>query len=188
MLQFSCLIQLGTIKMMILTKEETLPIFQITFLALKDILDKAVSFSKSRNIDETIILQYRLAPDMLPFIRQIQIATDLPINGLSRLAGADPIRKDDNEKCMDQLKERIDDTLKHIELLDFNKITASKDIKINFQLGATNQGTMKGDEYFKYFIIPNFYFHAAMAYAILRHCGVELGKSDFLGGIPINMS
>ena len=174
---------------MTLTIEQvSVPAFKITLMALFNILDKAITFCEMKKIDEKIILQYRLTPDMFPLIRQIQIATDLTKNGLARLAEVEPKRLEDNETSFSQLKERILTTISFIESLDFEKINASQNDKITFPLGHTDKGNMDGKDYLNHFIIPNFYFHSAMAYAILRHCGVELGKRDFLGAIPIIIS
>ena len=169
-------------------KQASLPAFKITLTALLHILDKAIAYCDVKKIDQSVILQYRLAPDMFPLVRQIQIATDLAKNGLSRLAEVEPKILEDNETSFSQLKERIVTTIKLIESLDYDKINASKNNKITFTLGHTEKGKMDGEDYLNHFIIPNFYFHTAMAYAILRHCGVELGKRDFLGAIPITIS
>jgi hypothetical protein len=106
-------------------KQASLPAFKITLMALLHILDKAIAYCEVKKIDESVILQYRLAPEMFPLVRQIQIATDLTKNGLSRLAEVEPKRLEDNETSFSQLKERIVTTIKLIESLDYNKINAS---------------------------------------------------------------
>jgi hypothetical protein len=125
---------------------------------------------------------------MFALTRQIQIAADLAKNGSSRLAGVDAPRFEDNETTIEQLKARLAKTVAYLKTLDPKKIDAAADREINFPLGPVNKGQMKGDDYLNHFVLPNFYFHLTAAYAILRHCGVELGKPDFLGAIPIQMT
>ena len=91
---------------------------------------------------------------------------------------------EDTETSLDQLKERIAKTVAYIKTLDAKAIDASPDREITFPLGP-NKGQMKGSDFLDHFVLPNFYFHLTAAYAIVRHCGVELGKRDFLGAIPI---
>jgi hypothetical protein len=88
---------------------------------------------------------------------------------------------------MDELKARLAKTIAFIKSLDPEQIDAAADRQITFPLGPTNKGQMKGDDYLNHFILPNVYFHLTAAYAILRHCGVEIGKQDFLGAIPLKM-
>ena len=87
-----------------------------------------------------------------------------------------------------ELKTRIARTVAYLKTLDPKQIDASADREIAFPLGPTNTGHMKGDDYLNHFVLPNFYFHLTTAYAILRHCGVDIGKRDFLGAIPMKMT
>ena len=176
------------IEMALTMKQISLPAFTITLKSLARIIDKAIVFTQTKKINESVLLQYRLAPDMFPFIRQVQIATDLAKNGLSRLCDVEAIRLEDNETSLVQLKQRIETTIDYIESLNFDKINNAQQREIIFPLGPVDRGQMQGEDYLNHFILPNFYFHAAVAYAILRHCGVELGKRDFLGDIPIKIS
>lgn len=107
-------------------------------------------------------------------------------NGGARLAEIDPPRYEDNETTIVELTARIAKTLAVVKTLDAEKIDASTDRDISFPLGP-NKGRMKGRDYLNHFVLPNFYFHLATAYGILRHCGVEIGKRDFLGAIPIQV-
>jgi hypothetical protein len=125
---------------------------------------------------------------MFALARQVQVACDQAKNGASRLAGVEPPKFEDTEKTIDELKGRIAKTVTYVKSLDKAKIDAAGDREITFPLGPTNKGNMKGDDYLTHFVLPNFYFHLAAAYAILRHCGVEVGKRDFLGAIPIKMT
>jgi hypothetical protein len=135
-----------------------------------------------------VLLQSRLSPDMLALVRQVQIATDQAKNGSSRLAGVEAPRYEDQETTIEQLKARIAKTVAYVKTLDRKQIDAAADREITFPLGPTNKGHMKGDDYLNHFMLPNFYFHLTAAYAILRHCGVDIGKQDFLGAIPIKIT
>jgi hypothetical protein len=165
-----------------------LPPLEITLTALSGVLDKAEAHATAKKFDPAVLLNTRLAPDMFSLTRQVQIATDLAKNGGARLAGIEPPRYEDTETTIEQLKARIAKTVAFLKTLDRNKIDQSADREINFPLGPVNKGQMKGDDYLNHFVLPNVYFHCTAAYAILRHCGVEIGKQDFLGAIPMKMS
>jgi hypothetical protein len=167
--------------------QATLPALEMGLNALSGVLDKAAAFAAAKKIDPSVLLNSRLAPDMFPLTRQVQIATDLAKNGASRLAGAEPPRYEDTETTIDQLKERIAKTVAHLKTLDPQKIDAAGQRELTFPLGPVNKGQMKADDYLNHFMLPNVYFHLTAAYAILRHCGVEIGKQDFLGAIPMKM-
>jgi hypothetical protein len=142
-------------------------------------------YRPSSKFDPAVLVNSRLAPDMFALARQVQTAADQAKNGAARLAGVEPPRYEDNETTMDQLKERLAKTLAYLKTLDAKQIDAAADREITFPLGPTNKGHMKGDDYLNHFVLPNFYFHLTAAYAILRHCGVDIGKRDFLGAIPL---
>jgi hypothetical protein len=162
-----------------------IPTFEITLNALSRLLDKAEAHATARKFDVGTLLTARLAPDMFPLMRQVQIACDQAKNGSSRLAGIEPPKFEDTETTLAQLKDRIAKTVAFVKGLDTKAIDASKDRTITLPLGAERKGEMKGVDYFNHFVLPNFYFHAATAYNILRHNGVDLGKQDFLAGIPL---
>ena len=168
--------------------QASLPIFEIGLNALSAVLEKAETYAKARKFDATALLNSRLAPDMFALTRQVQIATDQAKNASSRLAGVEPPRYEDNETTIEQLRARIAKTVAYVKTLDPKKIDGSADREITFPLGPTDKGHMKGDNYLNHFVLPNFYFHLTAAYAILRHCGIELGKRDFLGAIPMKMT
>lgn len=159
--------------------QASLPIFEISLNALSAILDKAEAHAAAKKIDPSVLLHSRLSPDMFALVRQVQIATDLGKNGSARLAGVEAPPYEDNETTMDELKTRIARTVAYLKTLDPKQIDASADREIAFPLGPTNTGHMKGDDYLNHFVLPNFYFHLTTAYAILRHCGVDIGKCDF---------
>jgi uncharacterized protein len=168
--------------------QAALPPLEIGLDALSAILDKAEAYSAAKKIDASVLLNTRLAPDMFSLLRQVQIATELAIRGGSRLAGMEPPPLEDTEKTVAELKARIAKTVAYLKGLDRKQIDASAEQELTFPLGPTNKGQMKGDDYLNHFLLPNFYFHLTAAYAILRHCGLDIGKRDFLGAIPLKMT
>jgi hypothetical protein len=166
----------------------SLPSLEIGLNALSGVLDKAQAFATSKKVDPSVLLGTRLCPDMFALTRQVQLASDLAKNGMARLAGVEPPRFEDTETTIDQLKARLAKTVSFLKTLDPKKIDAAADREITFPLGPTKKGHMQGDDYLSHFVLPNVYFHLTAAYAILRHCGVEIGKTDFLGGIPLKMT
>jgi len=165
-----------------------LPVFEISLNALSAVLDKGEAFAAAKKIDPSVLLNSRLAPDMFPLVRQVQVAADQAKNGASRLAGVEPPRHEDNETTIDQLKARLAKTAAYLKTLDPKSIDAAADREITFPLGPTNKGHMKGADYLNHFVLPNFFFHLTAAYAILRHCGVDIGKRDYMGAIPMKMT
>jgi uncharacterized protein len=165
----------------------SIPVFEIGLNALSALLDKAEAYAEAKRIDPTVLLNARLFPDMFAFTRQVQSACDQAKNGGARLAGVDPPSYEDNEKTIAELKARIAKTVAFVKTLDAKKIDESADREITFPLGP-NKGHMKGADYLNHFAVPNFYFHVTTAYDILRHCGVEIGKRDFIGAIPMRMT
>jgi uncharacterized protein len=163
----------------------SVPVFEIG--ALSALLDKAEAYAKAKSIDRSVLLNTRLFPDMFAFTRQVQSACDQAKNGCARLAGIDPRSYEDNEKTIPELKARIAKTVDFMRTLDAKKIDESADREITFPLGP-NKGHMKGADYLNHFVAPNFYFHVTTAYDILRHCGVEIGKRDFIGSIPMRVT
>ena len=147
-------------------------------------IDKAEAFCTSRKIAETTLPNTRLAADMLPLARQVQIACDFAKNAVARLAGVEPIKFEDTETTLPQLKDRIARTLAYVNSIPTKDIEAGLAREITFPMGPDRSGSMVGADYLSHYAMQNFYFHTTMTYAILRHCGVELGKRDFLGAVP----
>jgi hypothetical protein len=168
--------------------QASLPTFEITLNALAGVLDKAEAFVAAKKADAATLLHGKLAPDMFDLTRQVQVATDQARRGAARLAGTEAPKVEDNETSLAQLKDRVLKTVAYIKTLDRKAIDASADKEIVFPLGPEKKGHMKGDDYLNHFVLPNFYFHCATAYDILRHCGVEIGKQDFIGQIPLKIS
>ena len=146
-------------------------------------LDKAEAHAQAKKFDAGVYLTARLAPDMLPFVRQIQIACDAVKFGVARLAGVEAPKFEDNEASIADLRARIRKTLDYIESVPAAQIdgTDAKDIVVPRRDGSM---TLKGEAYLKQFVLPNFFFHVTTTYALLRHYGVDLGKADFLGPLP----
>ena len=168
--------------------QSSLPTFEITLNALSAVLDKAEAFATAKKVDPSVLLRTRLAPDMFDLTRQVQIATDQARRGAARLAGVEPPSAPDNETTIPQLKDRIAKTVAFVKGLDRKAIDASAEREITFPLGPEKKGSMKGDDYLNHFVLPNLYFHCTTAYDILRHCGVEIGKQDFIGQIPLKIT
>lgn len=165
----------------------SIPVFEVGLNALSALLDKAEAYAGAKRIDPAVLLNTRLFPDMFAFVRQVQAACDQAKNAGARLAGIDPPKYEDNEKAIGELKARIARTIAFVKSLDTEKIDASADREITLPLGPQT-GHMKGADYLNYFALPNFHFHLATAYGILRHCGIEIGKRDFLGAMPIRVT
>jgi hypothetical protein len=147
---------------------------------LSKILDKAAAHAEAKKFDSTVLVNARLAPDMFPLARQVQVASDMVKNGLARLAGQDPPKFEDNEKTLDELKARIAKTIDYVKSVPASALEGSEDRDIKIPLRDRTM-EMKGLPYVRQWVLPNFYFHAAMVYALLRHNGVDLGKPDWLG-------
>ena len=144
-------------------------------------LDKAEAHAKARKFDPNNFLALRLTPDMLPFARQIQIATDHVKGCTARLAGMEPPKWADDEKTLDELRARIRTAIEYAQSIPAEKIDGSEKREISLPLGPGRTMTFPGETFLKGFSLPNFFFHVTMTYALLRQGGVELGKMDYLG-------
>jgi uncharacterized protein len=160
----------------------SLPIFQSMLGNLSHFLDKAQAFVDAKKCDPTALTQFRLAPDMLPFTRQVTIACDAAKLGIARLSGVEAPKFEDNEVTLADLKARIAKTLEFLASVPATKLDGTEDKDITFPVGREATKAMKGEAYLKHWVMPNFFFHTTMAYAILRNNGVELGKTDYLLG------
>jgi hypothetical protein len=147
---------------------------------LKGLLDKGAAHASAKKFDAAVLFSARLAPDMLPLVRQVQIATDNAKGCAARLAGIDPPKFEDTEASYAQLVERVDKTIAFLKTVQPAQVDGSegRDIVLKF---PNNTFNFKGQDYLTFFAIPNFTFHVVTAYNILRHNGVDVGKSDFLG-------
>jgi hypothetical protein len=160
--------------------DQLVPVFSHMLSALDKVLTKAEADAVARKIDPDVLVNYRLAPDMFPLVRQIQIMTDGAKGCASRLAGQDPPKWADDEKTFADLHARIAKTIAHLKTFKPEQFEGAEKRAIEMKFpNATFNFT--GKDYFLNFVIPNFYFHYTTAYAILRHNGVPIGKGDFLG-------
>ena len=159
----------------------SVPIFVQFLESLSAVLDKAAAHADTRKIEPAVLLETRLYPDMFPLVRQVRMATDHAVNACGRLAGAELPQFANTEASIGELKERIAKTIAFIKSLTPAQIDGSEDkeIKITFPSGATR--AFAGQTLLINQSLPNFFFHCTTAYDILRHCGVELGKRDFMG-------
>ncbi len=158
------------------------PVFVRALRNLSVVLEKGAAYAALKKIDESVLVNARLAPDMFPLSRQIQIATDVVKAGAARLAGAEVPRWEDTESTFAELQARIAKTIDFIEGFSAAQIDGSENRDLTFRL-AGRDVHFKGQPYLLDFVLPNLYFHTTTTYAILRHNGVEIGKMDFLGSV-----
>ena len=149
---------------------------------LDAILDKAAASAEARKIDPAVLLQSRLAPDMFPLVRQVQIASDFCKGPLARLSGMENPRHEDDETTIPELKARLARALEFVKSVPESALEGSEDRVLQIPAGPNRTLEFTGIDYLLGFAIPNLNFHFATAYAILRHNGVEIGKSDYIGG------
>ncbi|MEK7344700.1 MAG: DUF1993 domain-containing protein [Pseudomonadota bacterium] len=160
----------------------SLPVCSRMLSNLSHILAKAEQFVDAKKINPDALTTYRLAPDMLPFTRQILIACDAVKNGVARLSGIEAPKFDDTETTLSQLQERIQKTLAFLATVPASALDGTEDKEITFPAGPGKTRTMTGQAYLTGWMLPNMYFHITTAYAILRHNGVDVGKVDYLLG------
>jgi hypothetical protein len=161
--------------------DATVPAFLQILGSLTGILNKAEAHCKAKNIQPEVLLGARLYPDMLPFTRQIQIASDFAAKTCARLTGSEVPSTPDTEKTFDELKARLARTIDYVKAFKPAQFEGGETRDVEFPVGPTQRMTLKGQQYLSHVAFPNFYFHAAIAHGILRHNGVEIGKRDFLG-------
>lgn len=163
--------------------QASVPVFVRSLGNLSAILDKAAAHAEANKVDPAVLLATRLYPDMFPLSRQIQIATDMAKGAAARLAGVERPVHEDNETTFAEMQARIEKTLEFIRSIEPEQIDGSEERTITLTLRG-NDVQFAGQPYLLHFVLPNLFFHTTTAYAILRHCGVALGKPDFIGGIP----
>ena len=159
--------------------QASVPVFVQYLKGLSRVLDKAAPMVEARKIDQAVLLNTRLYPDMFALARQIQVASDTAKGCVARLAGQEPPKYEDNEASLAELKARIAKTIDYVQSVKREQIDGSEERQIVLQMRA---GTMefKGANYLTTFALPNFFFHATTAYDILRSLGVDIGKRDFM--------
>jgi uncharacterized protein len=144
-------------------------------------LDKAEAHAAARKFDAVNYLGLRLAPDMLPFTRQLQIASDAAKGCMARLAGHEVPKWDDNEASMADLRARVQKTIDYVSSFAAGQLEGSETRSISIPRRVGDPLQFDGETFLKHFALPNFYFHVTAAYALLRHAGVDVGKGDYLG-------
>lgn len=162
--------------------EITVPQFTKMLKNLDAILVKATSYAESKKIEPEVLLNSRLAPDQFNLIKQVQIACDTAKIGISRLTGKDAPVHDDKESTMPQLRSRIADTIQFLSTVSEKDFAGASEKKITTPRWEGK--TLLGHQYVVQHTIPNVYFHVTVAYEILRHNGLEIGKKDYLGPMP----
>ena len=155
-------------------------VFTQFLTSLSAILTKAAAHAEAKKIDPSVFVNGRIAPDMFPLSRQVQIATDHAKGASARLAGVEPPAFADTETTFPELQQRITKTLEYIKSLKPAQFDGADARDVTLKIAGQNM-TWKGGIYLNHFALPNFYFHCTATYAILRHNGVEVGKRDFLG-------
>lgn len=150
---------------------------------LDNILRKGQEFALHEKVDESVILNSRLALNMFPLVRQVQIASDIAKGVGARLAGIENLKFDDTEKSFAELYDRLHKTVEFLSSINPEQLEGADEKTVELKLPGI-QMTFKGKDYLLSFAIPNIFFHITTAYNILRHNGVDLGKADYLGDLP----
>jgi hypothetical protein len=158
----------------------SIPVFTRGLINLSALLDKAAAYAAAKKIDPAVLAQARLFPDMFPLSRQVQITCDTAKGAAARLAGIDIPKHEDVEVNLEELKQRIAKTLDFVKSVKADQLKGaeSKTIELKF---PNRTFTFTGLSYLAEFVLPNFYFHQSMTYALLRSNGVDVGKMDCLG-------
>jgi len=149
---------------------------------LSAIIDKAAAHAEAKKLEPTALAQARLFPDMFPLARQVQITCDTAKGAAARLAGVEAPKHEDNETTLPELKQRLAKTIDFIKGIKASQLEGAETRPIELK-GPNRTLNFTGLTYLNHFVLPNFYFHESISYAILRHNGVEIGKSDYLGEI-----
>jgi len=161
--------------------QATVPTCTRALNSLAAILEKAAAHAEARKIDPTVLLQTRLYPDMLPLSAQIFIANDIAGGGAARLAAVQVPAFDGRDKSLAQLIANTRGTVEYLATLKPQQFEGSEDRTVTWQT-RTSTKSMQGMPYLFSHVLPNVYFHVTTAYDILRQCGLEVGKQDYLGG------
>ncbi|MGY1424540.1 DUF1993 domain-containing protein [Lysobacter sp. A289] len=159
----------------------SVPVFKQMLGSLAAILEKAEAHASERKIDPAVLLQARLFPDMLPLVRQVQIACDFAKGVTARLAGAEVPVYDDNEQSIEQLRALLERTIAFVDSFDAARFDGSETREIVTRPGTPKERRFTGQDYLLTYGLPQFFFHVTTAYALLRHNGLEIGKRDYMG-------
>ena len=161
----------------------SIPVYQRQLTALSKVLEKGSAWAAARKAEEAVVGATRMIPDMLPLTRQVQIACRFAEESAARLAGVEVPRAPENaEKTLSELRARIAAVLAYLKGFKPEQIDGSDGREVVLTI-AGSPLKLTGEQYLLHFALPNFYFHCTTAYAMLRQCGVEIGKRDFIGGL-----
>ena len=160
--------------------QASVPVFIRMSGNLSAILAKGAAHAETKKFDPAVLVNSRLFPDMFPLSRQVQIVSDTAKGAAARLAGMEPPSWEDNEKTFAELIARLDKTVEYLKTFKPEQIDGSEDRTINIKV-AGQPMTLQGMTFLLQRALPNLYFHTTTAYNILRHCGVDVGKKDYLG-------
>jgi len=158
-------------------------VFAVSLTNLAVLLEKGAAYAAARKFDAAVLVNARIAPDMFPLSRQVQIACDIAKNSVARLAGLEPPRFEDTEKTIEELRARIARTVDYIKGVPASAFAGAEDRDIKVPAGPDRTLEFKGLVFLQRWALPNVLFHVTTAYNILRHNGVEIGKRDFLGPV-----
>ena len=162
--------------------DASVPVFARGLTSLKNVLAKGAASAAARKIDESVLLNARLAPDMFPLSRQVHVATDFARGTVARLTGVEPPKWDDNEKSFAELIARVDRAIEAVKSFSAAQVDGSETRSVTRPVRGEPK-VFTGINYLLQYSLPNFYFHTTTAYAILRHNGVDVGKGDFIGAL-----
>ncbi|MEW9572142.1 DUF1993 family protein [Rhodanobacter sp. Si-c] len=162
--------------------QASVPVFVRALTNLRHVLQKGEAHAQAKGVTDAVLLQTRLIPDMLPLVKQVQIACDMACRGSARLAGEEPKSFEDNEATMAEVYDRIDRAIAYVQSFKAGQIDGSEDraIQLKMRNGELN---LQGQSYLLQFILPNLFFHCTTAYNLFRGMGVEIGKTDFVGAL-----
>ncbi|MCX6129244.1 MAG: DUF1993 domain-containing protein [Proteobacteria bacterium] len=163
--------------------DNTIGVFTRSLTNLQKFLDKAQAYAEAKKFDVEVLVNARLAPDMYPLVKQIQVACDTAKSTAARLAGMEPPKHEDNEKTFAELKARVTKVLNYLETVKPADLEGAEDRRIPLPWAPGKW--MQGGDYLSEMALPNFYFHLTTAYNILRHNGVDIGKMDYIGNVKI---
>lgn len=158
----------------------SIPLLIRNLTNLSDIIQKGADYAREHELEDHVLVNYRLYPDMLPLAKQVQIASDVSKGAAARLSGTEAPSYEDNETTFEELQARITRTIEYLKTFTSEQIDGTEEKEIILKAGPT-EFKFAGFQYLSLFVMPNVYFHVTTAYNILRHNGVELGKMDFLG-------
>ncbi|HEY4974977.1 MAG TPA: DUF1993 domain-containing protein [Steroidobacteraceae bacterium] len=163
--------------------DASVPVLARALTNLSGIVEKGRLHAESEKLDPAILLGMRLYPNMFAFTRQVQVVSDAAKGCMARLAAVEAPKFEDTEASFAELKQRVDKTLAFVQGFDASKLEAGASRAVVVKFPNSTLNFKSGWDYLLTFVLPNVYFHSSMAYGILRHAGVKLGKSDFLGNI-----